>query len=71
MHTQRPRPRRQLHNSQSTYIHSQTHTFAGVSLNTSKPQELLLFISGRDAVRLTFDGEDDAVDTVRAARRAL
>lgn len=38
---------------------------------TGEPQELLLFISGRDAVRLTFDGDDETVDAVRAARRGL
>jgi uncharacterized protein (TIGR03085 family) len=36
-----------------------------------EPQELLLFISGRDAVRLTFDGEPETVDAVRANRRGL
>jgi hypothetical protein len=36
-----------------------------------EPQELLLFISGRDAVRLTFDGEPETVDAVRASRRGL
>src|SRR6202022_2029288 len=35
------------------------------------PQELLLFISGRDAVRLTFDGDPTLVDAVRASRRSL
>jgi uncharacterized protein (TIGR03085 family) len=38
---------------------------------TGEPQELLLFISGRDAVRLTFDGEPETVDAVRANRRGL
>lgn len=39
---------------------------------TGEPQELLLFISGRDAVRLEFDPDDEAlVDAVRAARRGL
>ena len=38
---------------------------------TGEPQELLLFISGRDAVRLTFDGDAALVDAVRAARRGL
>jgi len=38
---------------------------------TGEPQELLLFISGRDAVRLTFDGDAALVDAVRASRRAL
>jgi uncharacterized protein (TIGR03085 family) len=36
-----------------------------------EPQELLLFISGRDAVRLAFDGEPETVDAVRANRRGL
>jgi uncharacterized protein (TIGR03085 family) len=38
---------------------------------TGEPQELLLFISGRDAVRLEFDGEAAAIDAVRASRRGL
>jgi uncharacterized protein (TIGR03085 family) len=38
---------------------------------TGEPQELLLFISGRDAVRLTFDGDDETVEAVRANRRGL
>jgi uncharacterized protein (TIGR03085 family) len=38
---------------------------------TGKPEELLLFISGRDAVRLTFDGDDATVEAVRANRRGL
>jgi uncharacterized protein (TIGR03085 family) len=38
---------------------------------TGEPQELLLFISGRDAVRLTFDGAAALVDAVRASRRGL
>jgi uncharacterized protein (TIGR03085 family) len=38
---------------------------------TGEPQELLLFISGRDAVRLTFDGDAALVDSVRASRRGL
>jgi uncharacterized protein (TIGR03085 family) len=38
---------------------------------TGELPELLLFISGRDAVRLTFDGAAEAVDAVRAARRGL
>jgi uncharacterized protein (TIGR03085 family) len=38
---------------------------------TGEPQELLLFISGRDAVRLEFDGEAAATDAVRASRRGL
>ncbi|MDT7763285.1 MAG: hypothetical protein QOC63_2705 [Mycobacterium sp.] len=38
---------------------------------TGEPQELLLFISGRDAVRLQFDGDTAAIDAVRASRRGL
>ena len=38
---------------------------------TGEPQELLLFISGRDEARLTFDGEPETVDAVRVARRGL
>jgi len=38
---------------------------------TGEPQELLLFISGRDAIRLEFDGETAAIDAVRASRRGL
>jgi uncharacterized protein (TIGR03085 family) len=38
---------------------------------TGEPQELLLFISGRDAVRLTFDGDAALVDAVRVSRRGL
>jgi uncharacterized protein (TIGR03085 family) len=38
---------------------------------TGEPAELLLFISGRDAVRLDFDGEPALVDAVRSARRGL
>ncbi len=33
--------------------------------------ELLLFLSGRDAARLEFTGDDDTVAAVRAARRRL
>jgi uncharacterized protein (TIGR03085 family) len=38
---------------------------------TGEPQEILLFISGRDEVRLTFDGEPETVEAVRANRRGL
>jgi uncharacterized protein (TIGR03085 family) len=38
---------------------------------TGEPQEILLFISGRDEVRLTFDGDETLVDAVRGARRGL
>ena len=33
--------------------------------------ELLLFLSGRDAVQIEFGGDDDTVEQVREARRAL
>jgi uncharacterized protein (TIGR03085 family) len=38
---------------------------------TGEPQELLLFISGRDEARLTFGGEPETVNAVRVARRGL
>jgi uncharacterized protein (TIGR03085 family) len=38
---------------------------------TGEPQELLLFVAGRDAVRLEFDGDAQAVAAVRAAPRGL
>src|SRR3954452_18826481 len=38
---------------------------------TGEPQEILLFISGRDEVRLEFDGDEALVDALRAARRSL
>jgi uncharacterized protein (TIGR03085 family) len=38
---------------------------------TGAPEELLLFISGRDEARLTFDGDTAQVEAVRAARRGL
>ena len=38
---------------------------------TGAPPELLLFLSGRDAARLEFTGDDDTVAAVRAARRSL
>ncbi|ULE34339.1 TIGR03085 family metal-binding protein [Mycobacterium sp. IDR2000157661] len=38
---------------------------------TGELQELLLFISGRDAVRLDFEGDPAAVEAVRANRRGL
>jgi uncharacterized protein (TIGR03085 family) len=38
---------------------------------TGEAQEHLLFISGRDAVRLEFDGDPDLVSAVKAARRPL
>ena len=38
---------------------------------TAAPPELLLFLSGRDAVQVDFTGDDDTVEQVRAARRGL
>lgn len=38
---------------------------------TGEPQELLLFISGRDAARVEFDGDAQVVDAVRNSRRGL
>lgn len=38
---------------------------------TGAAPELLLFLSGRDAVRLEFTGDDTTVERVRAARRQL
>jgi uncharacterized protein (TIGR03085 family) len=38
---------------------------------TGEPQELLLFVAGRDAVRVEFDGDADAVAAVRAVPRGL
>lgn len=38
---------------------------------TGDPGELLLFAAGREPARVTFDGADDAVATLRAARRGL
>jgi hypothetical protein len=38
---------------------------------TGEPQEMLLFVAGRDAVRLEFDGDAQAVAAVRAAPRGL
>ncbi len=38
---------------------------------TGEPQELLLFISGRDTVRLEFGGDASLVEAVRASRRGL
>lgn len=37
---------------------------------TGSPEELLLFVAGREA-RVSFDGDDDAVAAVRAAHRGL
>jgi uncharacterized protein (TIGR03085 family) len=38
---------------------------------TGDPGELLLFVAGRDAARLTFSGDDQTVRAVRDARRGL
>jgi len=38
---------------------------------TGEPAELLLFVSGRDQVRVTFTGDDDAVRAVREGRGGL
>lgn len=38
---------------------------------TGAAPELLLFLSGRDAVQVEFGGDDDTVEQVREARRAL
>jgi uncharacterized protein (TIGR03085 family) len=38
---------------------------------TGEPQELLLFVAGRDAVRVDFEGDAHAVAAVRAAPRGL
>jgi uncharacterized protein (TIGR03085 family) len=38
---------------------------------TGEPQELLLFVAGRDAVRVEFDGDPQTIAAVRAAPRGL
>jgi uncharacterized protein (TIGR03085 family) len=38
---------------------------------TGDPAELLLFVSGRDQVRVSFDGDDAAVRAVREGRGGL
>ena len=38
---------------------------------TGEPQELLLFVAGRDAVRVEFEGDAQSVAAVRAAPRGL
>jgi hypothetical protein len=38
---------------------------------TGEPQELLLFVAGRDAVRVEFDGDAAAITAVRSAPRGL
>ena len=38
---------------------------------TGEPPELLLFVAGRDAVQIEFDGDPDTIAAVRAARQGL
>jgi uncharacterized protein (TIGR03085 family) len=38
---------------------------------TGEPQELLLFVAGRDAVRVEFDGDPQTIAAVRSAPRGL
>ena len=38
---------------------------------TADPPELLLFCFGRNAVRATFTGDDNAIAAVKAAKRGL
>jgi uncharacterized protein (TIGR03085 family) len=38
---------------------------------TGEPQELVLFVAGRDVAQVEFDGDPQAVASVRAARRGL
>jgi uncharacterized protein (TIGR03085 family) len=38
---------------------------------TGEPQELLLFVSGRDAVEVQFDGDAEVVEAARKTRRGL
>jgi uncharacterized protein (TIGR03085 family) len=38
---------------------------------TGDPQELLLFVAGRDAIRVEFDGAPEAIAAVQAAPRGL
>jgi uncharacterized protein (TIGR03085 family) len=38
---------------------------------TGEPQELVLFVAGRDAARVEFDGDPQAVAAVRASHRGL
>ena len=38
---------------------------------TGDPQELLLFVSGRDAIHIEYDGDPQAIAAVRAAPRGL
>ncbi len=59
-----------------TLIDSDGTTLASVGKGprctiTGPAPELLLFLSGRDAVRVEFSGDDTAVEQVRAGRRPL
>jgi uncharacterized protein (TIGR03085 family) len=38
---------------------------------TGEPQELVLFVAGRDAVRVEFDGDPQAIAAVRGSKRGL
>ena len=38
---------------------------------TGEPQELVLFVAGRDAVHVEFDGDPQAVAAVRGSQRGL
>jgi uncharacterized protein (TIGR03085 family) len=38
---------------------------------TGEPQELVLFVAGRDAVRVEFDGDPQAIAAVRESKRGL
>ena len=38
---------------------------------TGEPQELVLFVAGRDAVRVEFDGDPQAITAVRGSHRGL
>jgi hypothetical protein len=38
---------------------------------TGDPQELLLFVSGRDAIDVDYDGDPQAIAAVRAAPRGF
>jgi uncharacterized protein (TIGR03085 family) len=38
---------------------------------TGEPQELVLFVAGRDAVRVEFDGDPQAIAAVRGSHRGL
>ena len=54
--------------------HSSQAREAGLGVQratTGEPPELLLFVSGRDAVRVEFDGDPQTIAAVRAAPRGL